>query len=139
MTTKFERDKEVVRVFDGEEQLALSIANVDSHLLLSINGWLQRIATALEHPPVTIELDKAKEEKSPVTDERAQTIRELLKLRPRPKPKMSQGTQLSDELAMNRIRNLLSGKEWDPDTLDTIAAVVRLTGREIKEPEEGGM
>jgi hypothetical protein len=37
--------------------------------------------------------------------------------------------------ALNDIRLLLSGKEWDSDTLSAVAEIIRETGREIKEPE----
>lgn len=42
---------------------------------------------------------------------------------------------ISDERAMLLIQGVLSGVEWSPDTLDTIADIVRLTGREIAESE----
>jgi hypothetical protein len=37
--------------------------------------------------------------------------------------------------ALNDIWRLLDGQEWDNDTLNDIAEVIRETGREIKEPE----
>lgn len=47
------------------------------------------------------------------------------------------GKPLTDAIALNTIADALSGKEWDADTTDFIARVVRKTGREIKEPDEG--
>ena len=34
--------------------------------------------------------------------------------------------------ALNAIHQLLDGKEWDTDTLDQIAEVLRETGREVR-------
>jgi hypothetical protein len=45
---------------------------------------------------------------------------------------------ISDELALERIRFALSGTEWDADTLDTIADLVRSTGRGIADSDEKG-
>lgn len=42
---------------------------------------------------------------------------------------------LRDDQAMELIRSAMSGLEWSPDTLDTIADIVRLTGREILDSE----
>lgn len=38
-----------------------------------------------------------------------------------------------DKRAMDLIQTLMSGTEWDADTLDAIAEVVRDTGREVLE------
>lgn len=43
---------------------------------------------------------------------------------------------LSDESGLNAIRNVMSGTEWSADTLDSIAAVVRMTGRSISDLNE---
>jgi hypothetical protein len=40
-----------------------------------------------------------------------------------------------DLTALEDIRLVLSGKEWDSDTLNAVAEIIRETGREIKEPE----
>ena len=39
-----------------------------------------------------------------------------------------------DAGALDAIHALLDGREWDSDTADDIAAIVRATGREIREP-----
>ncbi len=38
--------------------------------------------------------------------------------------------------ALDLIANLMSCKDWSPDTLDAIAEIVRSTGREIKDVGE---
>lgn len=43
---------------------------------------------------------------------------------------------LRDDQAMESIRSAMSGVEWSPDTLDAIADIVRLTGREIANSDE---
>ena len=43
---------------------------------------------------------------------------------------------LTDEDAMNAIRALLSGKEWDASTIEDVAAIVRYTGRDIADPDD---
>ena len=43
---------------------------------------------------------------------------------------------ISDETAMQYIHRLLTDLAWSPDTVDDIANVVRLTGRNIRSPEE---
>lgn len=39
--------------------------------------------------------------------------------------------------ALNDIHSLLDGTEWDSDTLEQIADILRETGREIREPDYG--
>jgi hypothetical protein len=41
---------------------------------------------------------------------------------------------LRDERAMDSIAELLDGQVWTPETLDHIAALVRLSGRTLREP-----
>ena len=48
---------------------------------------------------------------------------------------MGLGEIYSDRDALNYIAELMDGKEWNSDTLDEIAETVRMTGREINEPE----
>ena len=43
---------------------------------------------------------------------------------------------IADSAALNKIAELLSGKEWDVDTLIRISELVQKTGREIKGVEE---
>ncbi len=43
---------------------------------------------------------------------------------------------MTDTEAMNQIRNILSGKVWDPDMLDAIADMVEQTGRTIEAPSD---
>ena len=38
---------------------------------------------------------------------------------------------------LDEIHDLMSGKEWGPDTLDAIADVLRRAGFTIEEPWEG--
>jgi len=40
-----------------------------------------------------------------------------------------------DLTALEDIRLVLSGKEWDSDTLSAVAEIIRETGRKIKESE----
>jgi len=40
----------------------------------------------------------------------------------------------TDKAVLDRIAGLMSGKEWDADTLDAIAETVMVTGRTIDEP-----
>ena len=40
----------------------------------------------------------------------------------------------ADSKALDLIQNSMDGREWDPDTLDDIAEIVRNTGRPIGEP-----
>lgn len=35
--------------------------------------------------------------------------------------------------AINAIQGIMDGHEWDAETLDTIADIVRATGREIRD------
>lgn len=45
--------------------------------------------------------------------------------------------QIDDERAMTLIHDVMNAdEEWSPDTLDAIAEIVRLTGREIAEVNE---
>lgn len=46
-----------------------------------------------------------------------------------------QSKTIDDKLAMDCIATAMSCEAWSPDTLDRIAEIVRLTGREIGEPE----
>ena len=41
-----------------------------------------------------------------------------------------------DTVAMDKIAELLDGTEWDAETLDKIAEIVKKSGREIREPVE---
>jgi hypothetical protein len=41
-----------------------------------------------------------------------------------------------DKTAVDAITELMSGKEWSPDTLESIADIVRMTGREIASSDE---
>lgn len=43
---------------------------------------------------------------------------------------------ISDKSAMDQIHELMDGNEWNADTLDRIAELVRFTGRAILEPME---
>lgn len=38
--------------------------------------------------------------------------------------------------AINAIQGLMDGQEWDAETLDAIAGLVRATGREIRDSGE---
>lgn len=40
---------------------------------------------------------------------------------------------MTDTEAMNAITEAMSGVSWSPDTLDTIADIVRATGRTIED------
>lgn len=40
---------------------------------------------------------------------------------------------MGDTEALDRIQALLSGREWDSDTPDDVATIVRLTGRVIED------
>jgi hypothetical protein len=44
--------------------------------------------------------------------------------------------KISDHRAMNAIAALMSGHEWDADTLDAIADTVRATGRTIENSDD---
>jgi len=44
---------------------------------------------------------------------------------------------ISDTEALDLITEILSGNEWSADTAPEIADIVRLTGREIANYEEG--
>lgn len=43
---------------------------------------------------------------------------------------------LTDKKALDTISEFMSGEEWDADTCDTVAKLVRLTGRDVDEPWE---
>lgn len=43
---------------------------------------------------------------------------------------------IADSAALNAIAELLSGEEWDSETMSKVAEIVRGTGREIKDVEE---
>lgn len=43
--------------------------------------------------------------------------------------------KITDERAMQLISGVLSGVEWSPDTLDTVADIVQLTGRDVLDSE----
>jgi len=45
-------------------------------------------------------------------------------------------TPLDPTAALGRIHALLDGTEWDADTLDAIADVVRAAGLAVRGPEE---
>jgi len=49
---------------------------------------------------------------------------------------MNYPEDLDDTRAMTLIQGIMSGNEWNSDTLDVIAEIVRLTGREILDSEE---
>jgi hypothetical protein len=40
-----------------------------------------------------------------------------------------------DSKALDRLGSLLDSQQWTADTLDAVAAIVRSTGREIREPK----
>ena len=40
---------------------------------------------------------------------------------------------LSPDEALDQIRDLLDGQEWDAETLNHVAEIVRETGREIRD------
>jgi hypothetical protein len=42
---------------------------------------------------------------------------------------------LTDTTALDLMAARLSGVEWDADDIEYIASLLRLTGREIKEPD----
>lgn len=44
------------------------------------------------------------------------------------------GEAVTDQAAVDAIYQLMDGEEWEPETLDQIAYVIELTGREIHEP-----
>lgn len=72
----------------------------------------------------------AKHQRLPTEEEFTQEARLLLGMGPATKA----------DLALDKIQRLLSGNEWEADDLDTIAEIVRGTGREILDyddlPEE---
>jgi hypothetical protein len=39
-----------------------------------------------------------------------------------------------EEIALDTIADLLDGREWSVEDLDTVAEIVRDTGREIRDP-----
>jgi hypothetical protein len=41
--------------------------------------------------------------------------------------------KLTDKEALDLLRELLSGQEWDSDTTSEVARIVRATGRRVKE------
>lgn len=43
---------------------------------------------------------------------------------------------IRDVEAMDEIRNIMSGKVWDPETLNAIAREVEATGRSVEEPSD---
>lgn len=43
------------------------------------------------------------------------------------------GEPMTDTEAMDEIKEIMSGNEWSPDTLDSIAELVKETGREIED------
>ena len=43
--------------------------------------------------------------------------------------------QQRDLEALNDIHELLDGKEWDSDTLNNIAEIIRETGREVRDSD----
>lgn len=42
---------------------------------------------------------------------------------------------MTDSAALDLIAELMSATEWDPDTLNTIADIIRSTGRSIDDTE----
>ena len=44
---------------------------------------------------------------------------------------------MDDTAALNAITTLLSGSEWNPNTLNEVAEIIRETGRVIDDTEEG--
>ena len=44
---------------------------------------------------------------------------------------------IEDSRALDLIQGLLNGEEWDSDTVDNIANIVRATGRCIDDLEQG--
>ena len=42
--------------------------------------------------------------------------------------------QITDGAAIDAVYQLMDGEEWGPETLDQIAYVIKLTGREIHDP-----
>ena len=47
------------------------------------------------------------------------------------------GRQINDKRAMTLIHDVMNAdEEWSPDTLDAIAEIVRLTGREVLDCNE---
>lgn len=47
----------------------------------------------------------------------------------------SRNQLVTDTHALDEIASAISGKEWSPDTIDTVADIVRSTGREVADSE----
>lgn len=45
----------------------------------------------------------------------------------------------TDELALDTIRAVLSGQEWDADTCQRVAEIVRETGRRVLDVDEASL
>ena len=48
----------------------------------------------------------------------------------------ARGRTLPDEPALDALARLMSGESWSPDTIANAAEIVRMTGREIRDPED---
>jgi hypothetical protein len=42
----------------------------------------------------------------------------------------------NDHVVLDRIAELMSGHEWSPDTLDDIAGLVRVSGRDVDDVDD---
>lgn len=49
---------------------------------------------------------------------------------------MNESQMMGDKAALDRIQAVMSGVEWDPQTLEDIAEIVTASGREIIDPTE---
>jgi hypothetical protein len=50
---------------------------------------------------------------------------------------MTDKRSVSDEQVLDTIAELMTGAEWDAELLGDIAELVRLTGREVADTDEG--
>jgi hypothetical protein len=54
-------------------------------------------------------------------------------------PAFTEPQHISDKVAMNAIATAMSGVEWNADLWEVVADIVQLTGRELKDSEDGDL
>lgn len=49
---------------------------------------------------------------------------------------MGRQGDMTDSEAMDRMAEVMSGKEWSPDTLEDICSLIKRTGRKVEEYQQ---
>jgi hypothetical protein len=86
----------------------------------------QALADAVAHGEATLALDDSEPTVESTTDARAEEREQADSACAIP----------SDGEALDQIQAALDGREWDPETIETVASIVRASGRPVRDVME---